>query len=113
VTPVFASLGLASPALARDVYSLDKFIRELAAPGGALQPVRVHKRRVRYKVGGCASEVTDIRAEGKAIRGIAIEAEDPDAVAAAVASVGPGGYFNTSTGRACGRCSTAPPSGTR
>jgi exopolyphosphatase/guanosine-5'-triphosphate,3'-diphosphate pyrophosphatase len=95
---VFASLGLAKPSLARDAYSLDEFIRELAAPGGAMQPVSVRKRRVRYTVGGCTSEVTDVQAEGKSTRSIAIEAEDPGAVVAAVASVGLDGYFNTSYG---------------
>lgn len=95
---VFASLGLASPALARDAYSLDEFVRELAAPGGTLQLVSVRKRRVRYTVGGCTSEVTEVQAEGKATRSIAIEAEDSGAVVAAVASVGLGGYFNTSYG---------------
>ena len=59
-----------------------------------LHPVRVHKRRVRT-VGGCISELSDVRAEGRATRTIAIEAEDAVAVVAAVASVGLGGYINT------------------
>jgi exopolyphosphatase/guanosine-5'-triphosphate,3'-diphosphate pyrophosphatase len=94
----FEWLGLAAPTLARDAYSLDQFVGEVVTPGGALQSVRVHKRRVRYSVGGCTSEVTDVRADGRATRTIAIEAEDPAAVIAAVASVGLGGYFNTSYG---------------
>ena len=60
-----------------------------------LQPVRVHKRRVRYTVGGCTAELTDVGAEGRATRTIAIEAEDAAAVVSAVASVGLDGYFNT------------------
>jgi exopolyphosphatase / guanosine-5'-triphosphate,3'-diphosphate pyrophosphatase len=92
---VFASLGLGAPQFARDTYTLDQFIDEAAAPGGALRPVQVHKRRARYTVGGCISEVSDVRAEGKATRTIAIEAEDAAAVIAAVASVGLDGYFNT------------------
>jgi exopolyphosphatase/guanosine-5'-triphosphate,3'-diphosphate pyrophosphatase len=91
---VLASLGLAAPPLARDAYTLNQFIDEVAGPGG-LQPVNVHKRRVRYTVGGCVSEFSDVRADGKATRTIAIEAENAAAVVAAVASVGLGGYFNT------------------
>src|SRR5262245_24733510 len=78
VTRVFASLDLAAPQLGRDAYTLDQFIGEVIAPSGKLQPVRVHKRRVRYTVGGC-----DVRAEGKATRTIAIEAEDAAAVVSA------------------------------
>src|SRR5262245_38723706 len=77
---VFAWLGLAAPQLARDAYSLDQFIDEVVAPGGVLHPVRVYKRRVRYSIGGCTAELTDVRAEGRATRTIAIEAEDPHAV---------------------------------
>jgi exopolyphosphatase / guanosine-5'-triphosphate,3'-diphosphate pyrophosphatase len=92
---VFASLGLAAPPLARDAYTFDQFVAELVVPSGVLQPVKVHKRRVRYTVGGCISEVSAVLADGKATRTIAIEAEDAAAVVAAVASVGLGGYLNT------------------
>ncbi len=86
----------------------------LLAPSGALRPVQVHKRRVRYTVGGCISELSDVRAEGKATRTIAIEAEDAAAVVAAVASVGLDGYFNTNYASGpARRCSTTCRSGTR
>ena len=91
---VFASLDLAAPQLGRNAYTIDQFVGELVAPSGVLQPVRVHKRRVRYTVGGCSAELTDVRAEGRATRTIAIEAEDAAAVVSAVASVGLAGYFN-------------------
>jgi exopolyphosphatase/guanosine-5'-triphosphate,3'-diphosphate pyrophosphatase len=95
VKQVFAALRVAPPALARSDYSLDQFLAELAMPRG-LRPAEVHKRRVRYTVGGCTSEVTELRAEGKSTRSIAIESEDAAAVVAAVASVGLRGYLNTS-----------------
>ena len=71
--------------------------RRLHAPGvprragrasGVLRAVRVHKRRVRYVVGGCTSEVSDVVVDGTPSRTIAIESEDAAAVVAAVASVG-------------------------
>jgi len=92
---VCAALKLAAPRLDREAYTLDEFLDELVAPSDVLRSVNVHKRRVRYKVGGCTSEVTDITAKGKVTRTIAIEAEDASAVIAAVASVGLAGYLNT------------------
>ena len=92
---VFASLRLSPPQLGRDAYTFDQFIDELVVPSGMLHPARVHKRRVRYTVGGCVAEVTDVRADATATRTIAIEAEDAAAVVSAVASVGLGGYLNT------------------
>jgi exopolyphosphatase/guanosine-5'-triphosphate,3'-diphosphate pyrophosphatase len=91
---VFASLGLAAPVMARGAYTLDQFASELC-PSGPLRPVKVRKRRVRYTVEGCAAEFSDIWADEKPSRTIAIESEDAAAVAAAVAAVGLTGYVNT------------------
>jgi exopolyphosphatase/guanosine-5'-triphosphate,3'-diphosphate pyrophosphatase len=76
--------------------SLDGFLVEVARADGPVRAVAVHKRRVRYAPGGCTAEVTDVTADGQPTRTIAIEAEDPAAVVAAVRSVGLGGYLNTS-----------------
>ena len=95
VAKVFASLGLTAPQLNRDAYTFDEFIAEVVAPSGMLRAVRVRKRRVRYTVGGCTSELTDVQAEGRTTRTIAIEGEDAAAVVSAVASIGLDGYFNT------------------
>jgi exopolyphosphatase/guanosine-5'-triphosphate,3'-diphosphate pyrophosphatase len=92
---VFSYLDLAAPRFARNSYTLDQFINEVVATSGLLRAVKVHKRRVRYTVGGCTSELSDIQAAGKSTRTIAIEAEDAAAVLSAVSSVGLGGYFNT------------------
>jgi exopolyphosphatase/guanosine-5'-triphosphate,3'-diphosphate pyrophosphatase len=95
VRRVLESLRLAVPTLARESYTLDQFVDELARPAG-VRPVAVHKRRVRYTVGGCTSEVSDVLVDGNPIRTIAIESEDAAAVVAAVRSVGLGDYLNTS-----------------
>jgi exopolyphosphatase / guanosine-5'-triphosphate,3'-diphosphate pyrophosphatase len=76
--------------------SLEGFLAEVVRPDGAVRAVEVHKRRVRYTVGGCTAEVSDVTADGRPTRTIAIEAEDPAAVVAAVRSIGLGGYVNTS-----------------
>ena len=96
VVSVFASLHLAAPELARETYTCEQFLHELIEPQAGVRPVRIHKRRVRYTIGGCTSEVTDVRAEGKTTRTIAIESEDASAVVSAVASAGLGCYLNTS-----------------
>ena len=99
IREVFATAGLSEPQLARDTYTVDEFVREVAEPSGVLRPVQVHKRRVRYSVGGCTAEVTDVTADGQAIRTIAIESEDADAVVATVASMGLADYVNTHYGK--------------
>ena len=96
VASVFASLHLATPALTRETYTREQFLAELIAPHAVVRPIRIHKRRVRYTIGGCPSEITDVSAEGKTTRTIAIEAEDASAVVSAVASAGLGCYCNTS-----------------
>ena len=96
VGKVFDALRLQAPALTRDAYTLDAFLDELVAPSGVLRAVRVHKRRVRYVVGGCTSEVSDVVVDGSPSRTIAIESEDAAAVVAAVASVALDGYRNMS-----------------
>ena len=96
VTRVFAALQLEPPPLQRANYSLQEFINELAVPGGRIRAISVHKRRTRYSVGGCMAELSDVVADGKPTRTIAVESEDAAAVIAAVRSLGLSGYVNTS-----------------
>ena len=93
---VVAALGLPVPAAIRASYTLDEFIGQFAAPGGAVREVKVHKRRTRYTVGGCMAELSDVVANGKPTRTIAVESEDAAAVIRAVRELGLGGYTNTS-----------------
>ena len=91
---VFAVLEAPLPRIDRGSYTLDQFLSQLAVPAG-VRPVTVTKRRVRYTVGGCSSEVTDVVADGRPIRTIAIESEDTAAVTEAVRAMGLDGYANT------------------
>ena len=93
---MFAALRLAAPPLRRESYDLEQFIDELAVPSGRIRAISVQKRRTRYTIGGCMSELSEVVADGKAIRTIAVESEDAAAVIAAVRSLGLGGYANTS-----------------
>ena len=96
VTRVFAALRLDPPRLQRASYDLAQFIDELAVPSGRIRAISVQKRRVRYTVGGCMAELSEVVADGKPTRTIAVESEDAAAVIAAVRSLGLGGYANTS-----------------
>jgi len=96
VAKVFESLQLPVPALSRASYTLDAFIEAFAQPGGAIRRVNVHKRRVRYTIGGCTGELSEVVANGKPTRTIAVESTDAEAVIRAVRELGLGGYTNTS-----------------
>jgi exopolyphosphatase/guanosine-5'-triphosphate,3'-diphosphate pyrophosphatase len=93
---VLEALGLPVPAPMAARYSQDEFIAQFAAPGGAIRAVNVHKRRTRYTVGGCMAELSDVVANGKPTRTIAVESEDAASVMRAVRELGLGGYTNTS-----------------
>lgn len=95
VARVCEALHLPPSSLAREDYTLQQFLDEVAGPSGMVRPVSVRKHRVRYTVGGCSSEVSDVVADGQSTRTIAIESEDAAAVVEAVRSVGLEGYVNT------------------
>lgn len=93
---VLDALGLPPPTALHASYTLDEFIGRFAPPGGAVRVVKVHKRRTRYTVGGCMAELSDVVADGKPIRTLAVESEDAAGVMRAVQELGLGGYTNTS-----------------
>ncbi|MEB6607360.1 hypothetical protein [Aeromonas sanarellii] len=93
---VLEALRLPVPTLVRESYTLDEFIGQFAAPGGTVRAVRVHKRRVRYTVDGCMAELSEVVADGKSTRTLAVESEDAAGVMRAVRGLGLEGYTNTS-----------------
>jgi len=93
---VLEALRLPIPTSARASYTLDEFIAQFAAPGAAVRAVKVHKRRTRYTVGGCMSELSEVVANGKPTHTLAVESEDAAGVVRAVRELGLGGYTNTS-----------------
>lgn len=96
VVRVFDALGVDAAGLARDSYSLDQLLEELVESSRSVRAVDVRKHRVRFVVGGCTAELTDVVVEGRPTRTIAIESEDAAAVIAAVGELGLDGYRNTS-----------------
>jgi exopolyphosphatase / guanosine-5'-triphosphate,3'-diphosphate pyrophosphatase len=96
VARVLEALELPVPTSVRASYTLDEFIEQFAAPGAAIRAVKVHKRRTRYTVGGCMAELSEVVANGKPTRTLAVESEDAPGVMRAVRELGLGGYTNTS-----------------
>jgi exopolyphosphatase/guanosine-5'-triphosphate,3'-diphosphate pyrophosphatase len=78
-----AALGAPEARLERDAYG----VAELTEAAGAVA-VPVHKTRRHFSVGGCMAELTDLRAAAHATRTLAIEAEQPALVTAAVRELG-------------------------
>ena len=95
VDQVFKAMDVPTPPLARSEYTLEQFVKDLCEPNPAVRPVQVHKRRVRYTVGGCMAEFSDVTAGGKMTQTIAVETEDAEAVVAAVRLLGLADYVNT------------------
>ena len=71
-------------------------VEDLVAAGKDLVAVPVWKRRAHYALSGCMAELTDVRTGTAATRTIAVEAEDPARVIAAVRELGLGERPNVS-----------------
>jgi exopolyphosphatase/guanosine-5'-triphosphate,3'-diphosphate pyrophosphatase len=95
VGTVCAALGVPQPA-GRDAFTLDQLVAELGEPGRGVRAVAVHKRRRRYTINGCMSEMTEVVADGTPVRTVAIESEDAGRVVEVVREMGLDGFPNIS-----------------
>jgi exopolyphosphatase/guanosine-5'-triphosphate,3'-diphosphate pyrophosphatase len=93
---VLERLVASAPSLQRDAYTLDEFVDELVVPSEELVAVHVHKRRQRYTIGGCTTELTDLHTDVGETRTVAVESENPDRVIATVRDLGLASFPNTS-----------------
>jgi exopolyphosphatase/guanosine-5'-triphosphate,3'-diphosphate pyrophosphatase len=84
---VCAELHVDSPASEQDALSLEEFLEGLSAGACGVRSIPVHKRRQRYTIGGCTLELTDVTADGKRVRTVAIESEDAERVVSAVIAI--------------------------
>jgi exopolyphosphatase / guanosine-5'-triphosphate,3'-diphosphate pyrophosphatase len=95
LAPVLERLGAPSGP-GRDAYTLDQLLDKLVSPNPDLLAVKVHKRRQRYTIGGCMTELTDLHTDVGETRTVAVESEDADAVIATVRELGLASFQNTS-----------------
>jgi exopolyphosphatase/guanosine-5'-triphosphate,3'-diphosphate pyrophosphatase len=70
------------------------FLDACLALGPRLRAVRVHKSRTLYRLGACRAEITDVSAAGRALRTLAVESENPQAVIAELNAMGLAGRPN-------------------
>lgn len=96
IVKVLEALQAPVPARMPEPCTLEAFIAAFTGPGGGVRPVQVHKRRLRYQVGDCAGELTELDAGGRSSRTLALEAEDPALVLRARERLGLSDFRNIS-----------------
>jgi len=92
IRTVFAALGLA-PSLEFISITLEQFLAEVTSDS-RMRTLKVHKARTRYHLECCLAELTEVNANGKTIRTIAVESEDPVCIIAALRALGLEGIKN-------------------
>jgi exopolyphosphatase/guanosine-5'-triphosphate,3'-diphosphate pyrophosphatase len=90
------ALGVPARSARYDNLSLEELLAKITAAGDPVHVVNVSKTRTRYTVHGCISEVTDVIANGRKIRTVAIEDADAAKVIAAVRAMGLDHFENIS-----------------
>jgi exopolyphosphatase/guanosine-5'-triphosphate,3'-diphosphate pyrophosphatase len=96
VAQVRAALGIPAAGSTADELTPDGLLAELAPAGGRARAVFVKKTRTRIHVDGCVAEITEVVADRKKVRTVAIEDADASKVIAAVRAVGLDRFPNTS-----------------
>jgi exopolyphosphatase/guanosine-5'-triphosphate,3'-diphosphate pyrophosphatase len=93
---VFEALRVEKAPVARENWTLEQFVADVAGLAKPIRAVKVHKLRRRATIGKCMAEFSDVAAEGRRALTIAVEGEDAAAVIAVVRELGLGGWVNTS-----------------
>ena len=95
VTAAFAALGASLPGSRRAEHSMEQLVDELVGTRDDLRVVGIRKRRRRSVLDDCMVELTEVIAEGRTIRTVAVESPDPDLVSSTVRRLGLDGRSNT------------------
>ncbi|MGB5537914.1 MAG: hypothetical protein WBN08_18665 [Thiogranum sp.] len=77
---VFPAFGVSVPQLKRSHYTLDQFLNEVIAPHRELSAAQLFKRRFGFTVNGCITEIAKLLVNAAAIKTVAVESEDAEAV---------------------------------
>ncbi|MCK7483522.1 MAG: hypothetical protein M0C28_45690 [Candidatus Moduliflexus flocculans] len=91
---VFRSWQAPLPAFARESYGYEEFLGEIVRPHPDLRPVAVDKERHGFTINGCIVEIADLKFDGRPIRTVAVEMEDPATVIRTVRELGLEGFEN-------------------
>jgi hypothetical protein len=91
---VFRAWKTPVPAFAREAYGYDEFLREIVEPHPDLRTVQVVKERHGFMINGCIVEIANLTFDGRPVRTVAVEMEDPAAVTRTVRELGLEGFEN-------------------
>lgn len=72
----------------REQFTAPELIDELFRPQSGIRVASVYKRRSRFTIAQCAAEMDQLLINGAAIQSVAVESEDPSAVASARNTLG-------------------------
>jgi len=88
IIEVFKFFQVGVSELKKDVYSFDEFLEELINPCEKLKAINVTKIRHIYNINDCIVELAEVTGDGKPIRTVAVEQEDPKKVIETVEQLG-------------------------
>lgn len=91
---VFLAWKAAPPEFAREAYGFDEFLKDLVGPHPDLKSVEVEKERHGFIIDGCIVELADLKFNGRPVRTVAVEMEDPARVMATVRKLKLADYEN-------------------
>jgi hypothetical protein len=91
---VLPTLGAAVPEFNRSAYTLEQFLEDILTPHPQLVLARIFKRRFGYVINDCVSEIAELLINGAAIKTMALESTDIEAVLEAKKMLGLQEYEN-------------------
>jgi hypothetical protein len=91
---VLPALGAAVPEFNRSAYTLEQFLEDILTPHPQLALARIFKRRFGYVINDCISEIAELLINGAAIKTMALESTDIEAVLEAKKMLGLQEYEN-------------------
>jgi hypothetical protein len=77
---VFPALDAALPEFSRTAYTLKQYLEEIIKPHPQLAVAHVFKHRFGYSIKGCIAEIANLLINGAAIKTVAVESVDVEAV---------------------------------
>ena len=77
---VFPAFGVAVPEFSRSEYTLEQYLDDIIKPHPELAVARVFKRRFGYTINECITEIAELLINGAAIKTVAVESVDIEAV---------------------------------
>ncbi len=91
---IFPAWRVDMPELTRETYTQAQYLDEIIRPHPALLTARVYKLRFSFTIHECITEIAHLTINGAAIRTVAVESEDIEAVLAAKETLGLDAYDN-------------------